>query len=297
MLIDNTDFLKFPLFKKGKIRNIYDMGDALLIIVTDRVSAFDVVFNDLIPDKGKVINLISEFFFNLTGDIVDNHMITTDISQFPGIFPEYAEQLSGRSMVVKKAEMINVECIVRGYLEGSALKEYERTGMVSGIKLPGNLKQCEKLEEPLFTPSTKEEEGHDINISFEDSVNKIGKELSEKLRDTSLALYMKVSAYAESKGLILADTKFEFGIIDNRLVLADEIFTPDSSRYWEKAEYCSGRPQKSFDKQFLREFLEQGKWDKRPPAPRLPVEIITKTREKYIEAYERITGKQFKERK
>ncbi len=291
MLINDTDFIKLPLFIKGKVRNVYDLGDKLLIVVTDRISAFDVVFPNLIPNKGKVLNSISEYWFNYTSDIVKNHMITTDVSQYPSGLSELKEELQGRSMLVKKIEMANAECIVRGYLEGSGLKEYNATGMVSGIKLPAGLKQADKLPEPIFTPSTKASEGHDINVTFEELAQEIGMDLAVKLRDTSIALYKKASRRAEEVGLILADTKFEFGMLDGELIVADEVFTPDSSRFWAKEDYEPGRAQKSFDKQYLREWLEASGWDKTPPAPMLPEDIIKLTEAKYVEAYERLAGK------
>ncbi|MCX7841919.1 MAG: phosphoribosylaminoimidazolesuccinocarboxamide synthase [Clostridia bacterium] len=290
-LINDTSFIKLPLFIKGKVRNVYDLGDKLLIVVTDRISAFDVVFPNLIPNKGRVLNSISEFWFDYTKDIVANHVVTTDVSQYPEGLSEFTEELQGRSMLVKKVKMIEAECIVRGYLEGSGLKDYQKTGSICGIKLPEGLRQCDKLPEPIFTPSTKATEGHDENVSFEAVADRIGLDLANKLRDTSIALYKKASKHAESRGLILADTKFEFGLIDGELVVADEMFTPDSSRFWAMDEYEPGRPQKSFDKQYLREYLESIKWDKQPPAPELPEEVIRKTEAKYIEAYERITGK------
>jgi phosphoribosylaminoimidazole-succinocarboxamide synthase len=291
-LIDNTDFIELPLFVKGKVRNVYDLGDKLLMVATDRISAFDVVFPNLIPNKGKVLNSISEFWFEYTSDIIGNHMITTDASQYPEGLSRLREELQGRSMLVRKIEMVEAECIVRGYLEGSGLKEYNQTGSISGIKLPKGLKQCDRLPEPIFTPSTKAKDGgHDENVSFEVLADRIGTELASKLRDTSLALYNKASKHAESKGIILADTKFEFGIYNGELIVADELFTPDSSRFWEMSEYQPGRPQKSFDKQFVREYLESVNWDKNPPAPMLPEEVVKKTEAKYIEAYERLTGK------
>lgn len=290
-LISDTDFIDLPLIIKGKVRNVYDLGDKVLFITTDRISAFDVVFPNLIPNKGKVLNSISEFWFNYTGDVIDNHMLTTDVDSYPAGLSKFKEELQGRSMIVKKMEMVNAECIVRGYLEGSGLKDYNSTGSICGVKLPAGLKQADRLPEPIFTPSTKAHAGHDENVSFEVLADKIGMELAQKLKETSLALYNKVSRYAESKGLILADTKFEFGLVDGKLVLGDEIFTPDSSRYWAAGDYQPGRPQKSFDKQFLREYLESTDWDKTPPAPVLPEEIVSKTAAKYVEAYERITGK------
>ena len=292
MLIKDTDFIDLPVFCKGKVRNVYDLGDSLLMIVTDRISAFDVVFDELIPDKGKVLSSISAFWFDFTKDVIGNHVITTDVSQYPMGLDKYEEELSGRSMLVKKVDMLPAECIVRGYLEGSALKEYKKSGTVGGIKMPEGMVQGDKLPEPLFTPSTKEESGHDINITFEQLVDIIGEEDATALRDASLALYKKVSEFALTKGLILADTKFEFGKIDGKLVVADEMFTPDSSRFWDLADYQPGRAQKSFDKQYLREWLETLDWDKTYPAPTLPEEIINKTAEKYRECYSRLTGKE-----
>jgi phosphoribosylaminoimidazole-succinocarboxamide synthase len=291
MLINDTDFIKLPLLVKGKVRNVYDLGDKILIVVTDRISAFDVVFPNLIPNKGKVLNSISEFWFDYTKDIVDNHVITTDVSKYPEGLSQFKEELQGRSMLVKKIKMVEAECIVRGYLEGSGLKDYKATGCICGIKLPEGLKQADKLPEPIFTPSTKAQEGHDQNVSFEELCKTIGTDLANQLKETSIALYNKASKHAESKGIILADTKFEFGIVDGKLIVADEMFTPDSSRFWDMNEYEPGRPQKSFDKQFLRDYLESINWDKKPPAPVLPDDVIRNTELKYIEAYERLTGK------
>ncbi len=294
MLINNTDFIRLPLFIKGKVRNVYDLGDKLLIVVTDRISAFDVIFSELIPNKGVVLNSISAFWFDYTKDVIGNHVITTDVNQYPKELSAFKEELAGRSMLVKKIDMVPAECIVRGYLEGSGLKEYNETGCICGIKLPAGLKQADKLPEPIFTPSTKESEGHDINVSFEGLCDKVGVEMANKLKDASLNLYLKASKHAESKGLILADTKFEFGMSNGELVVGDEVCTPDSSRFWAMDEYQPGRAQKSFDKQYLREYLETLTWDKQPPAPMLPEEVISKTEAKYIEAYERITGAKFK---
>ena len=292
MLIKDTSFIDKPVLAQGKVRSIYDTGDSLLMIVTDRISAFDVIFDELIPDKGRVLSSISAFWFDFTKDIIPNHVITTDVSKYPEGFAQYKEELEGRSMLVKKAEMLPAECIVRGYLEGSALKEYKKSGTVGGIKMPEGLLQGDKLPEPLFTPSTKEESGHDINITYEQLVDLIGEEDAKALRDASLALYTKVSEFALTKGLILADTKFEFGKIDGVLTVCDEMFTPDSSRFWDLADYQPGRAQKSFDKQFLREWLETLDWDKPYPAPTLPQAIIDKSAEKYRECYTRITGKE-----
>ena len=292
MLIKDTDFIDKPLLAKGKVRNIYDLGDSLLLVVTDRISAFDVIFDELIPDKGRVLSSISAFWFDFTKDIIPNHVITTDPAKYPMGFDKYAAELEGRSMLVKKAQMLPAECIVRGYLEGSALKEYKANGTVGGIKMPEGMVQGDKLPEPLFTPSTKEESGHDINITYEQLIEKIGEEDAKALRDASLALYKKVSEFALTKGLILADTKFEFGKIDGVLSVCDEMFTPDSSRFWDAKDYQPGRAQKSFDKQFLREWLETLDWDKTYPAPHLPQEIIDKTADKYRECYRLLTGKE-----
>ena len=287
----DTDYIQLPVFISGKVRNVYDLGDSFLMVVTDRISAFDVVFDELIPDKGKVLSSISAFWFDFTKDILPNHVITTDPAKYPMGLSAHAEELKGRSMLVKKVNMLPVECIVRGYLEGSALKEYKAEGTVGGIKMPEGMKQGDKLPAPMVTPSTKEESGHDINITFAQLEDLIGKEDAKQLADAALALYEKASAYALSKGIILADTKFEFGKIDGKLVIADEMFTPDSSRFWDLADYEPGRAQKSFDKQYLREWLETLDWDKTYPAPHLPEDIIEKTAAKYREAYRLITGK------
>ena len=292
MLIKDTDFIDKPVIAKGKVRNIYDLGDSLLLVVTDRISAFDVIFDELIPDKGRVLSSISAFWFDFTKDIIPNHVITTDVSKYPQGFDKYKDELEGRSMLVKKAQMLPAECIVRGYLEGSALKEYKKSGTVGGIQMPEGMRQGDKLPEPLFTPSTKADEGHDINITYDQLVDLIGQEDASALRDASLALYKKVFEFALTNGLILADNKFEFGKIDGVLTVCDEMFTPDSSRFWAASEYEPGHAQKSFDKQFLREWLETLDWDKTYPAPHLPQEIIDKTAEKYRECYSRITGKE-----
>ncbi|MCR5274152.1 MAG: phosphoribosylaminoimidazolesuccinocarboxamide synthase [Clostridiales bacterium] len=288
----DTDFIDLPVFVKGKVRNVYDLGDSLLMVVTDRISAFDVVFDECIPDKGKVLSSISAFWFDFTKDVIPNHVITTDPKEYPMGLSKYEEELRGRSMLVKKVNMLPAECIVRGYLEGSALKEYKANGTVGGMKMPEGLRQGDKLPEPLFTPSTKADEGHDINITYEQLIDLLGEEDAKALKDAALALYTKVSEYALTRGLILADTKFEFGKIDGKLVVADEMFTPDSSRFWDLADYEPGRAQKSFDKQYLREWLETLDWDKTYPAPTLPEEIINKTAEKYRECYRLLTGKE-----
>jgi len=288
----DTDYISLPLFVRGKVRNVYDLGDSLLMVVTDRISAFDVVFDELIPDKGKVLNSISAFWFDFTKDVIPNHVISTEPAEYPMGLSAYADQLKGRSMWVKKVDMLPAECIVRGYLEGSALKEYKASGTVGGIKMPEGMLQGDKLPAPMFTPSTKADEGHDINIIYTQLEDLIGKEDARQLSDATLALYEKASAYALTKGLILADTKFEFGKTDGKLVIADEMFTPDSSRFWDLSDYQPGRAQKSFDKQYLREWLETLDWNKTYPAPHLPQDVIEKTAAKYREAYRLLTGKE-----
>jgi phosphoribosylaminoimidazole-succinocarboxamide synthase len=281
--------------KRGKVRDIYDLGDKLLIVVTDRISAFDVIMPNGIPDKGVVLNQISAYWFKQVAGIIPNHVISTDISSLPEPFQKAKDQLVNRSMIVKKAQPLPAECIVRGYLTGSGLKEYQKTGKVCGIELPKGLIESSRIAEPIFTPSTKAEEGHDINISF-DEMKKILKNdaLAEKVKDVSLAIYKKGRDVADTKGIIIADTKFEFGLLDGELILIDEVMTPDSSRFWPKAQYKEGVSQPSFDKQFLRDYLETLKtWDKTPPGPTLPEEIVVKTREKYVEAFERVTGNKF----
>ncbi len=289
-----SEFPGIPLLFKGKVRDIYDLGDSLLIVVSDRISAFDVVFNEKIPGKGVVLNSLSAFWFNMTRDIMQNHVLSTNPSVYPKGLSAYADKLDGRSMRVKKAEMLPVECIVRGYLEGSALKEYREKGTISGIRMPKGLKQADRLPEPMFSPSTKAESGHDINITMEETERILGEADARAVADASLALYSKAAAYALERGLILADTKLEFGKTDGRLIVADEMFTPDSSRFWDVRDYEPGRAQKSFDKQYLREYLETLDWDKTDPAPKLPEEIIAATAGKYREAYRILTGREIK---
>ncbi len=285
------------LLKKGKVRNIYDLGDELLFVTTDRISAFDVIMPNGIPSKGRVLNMLSVFWFEFTKDIIENHMITADPDEMVSATREllpYKEMLAGRSMLVKKAEPIMTECVVRGYISGSAWKDYKKTGMVCGIKLPEGLKESQKLAEPIFTPSTKADEGHDLNISEEETKQIVGEDVFDFLKEKSLAIYKKASEYAESKGVIIADTKFEFGKIGDNIILMDEALTPDSSRFWPKNDYKPGRVQTSFDKQFVRDYLETLDWDKTPPGPELPEDIILKTSEKYKEAYKILTGKELK---
>jgi phosphoribosylaminoimidazole-succinocarboxamide synthase len=285
-----TDIKEVPLLKRGKVRDIYDLGDRLLIVATDRISAFDVVLPTPIPDKGKILTLMTLFWLDFLKDIVENHLITAYIEEYPEVLKPYKEFLHQRSMIVKKAKVIPVECIVRGYITGSAMKEYQKTGKVCGIKLPEGLKEADKLPEPIFTPSTKAEEGHDINITFDELINIVRKEVAETLRELSLKLYIKASNYAESKGIIIADTKFEFGFYEGKIILIDEVLTPDSSRFWPKDEYEPGKPQKSFDKQFIRDWLSSLSWEEKAP-PTIPPEIVEKTRAKYFEALYRLTGK------
>ena len=290
-----TNIAGVPAPKRGKVRDIYDLGDKLLIVVTDRISAFDVIMPNGIPDKGVVLNQISMYWFKQVESIIPNHVISTDISSLPEPFQKSKDQLVNRSMIVKKAKPLPAECIVRGYLTGSGLKEYQKTSKVCGIELPKGLVESSRIAEPIFTPSTKAEEGHDINISF-DEMKKLLKDdaLAQKVKDTSLAIYKKGRDVADTKGIIIADTKFEFGLLDGKLILIDEVMTPDSSRFWPKADYKEGVSQKSFDKQFVRDYLETLKdWNKTPPGPALPEAIVSKTREKYVEAYERVTGKKF----
>jgi phosphoribosylaminoimidazole-succinocarboxamide synthase len=291
-LVLQTDFPDLKLAARGKVRDIYDLGDALLIVTTDRISAFDVIMNEGIPDKGYVLNQISAFWFRQMEDIIPNHIISTDIKDLPAACQKYTEELEGRSMLVKKAKPLPAECIVRGYLSGSGWKDYKATGAVCGIKLPAGLLESSKLPEPIFTPSTKAELGtHDENITFDQMVEMCGKELSEKVRDVTLRIYSKARDIADAKGIIIADTKFEYGIYNNELIIIDECMTPDSSRFWPKEGYKPGGQQPSFDKQFLRDYLETLDWGKTAPAPPLPEEIVRKTGEKYMEALVKLTGK------
>ncbi|MCX6569208.1 MAG: phosphoribosylaminoimidazolesuccinocarboxamide synthase [Candidatus Aminicenantes bacterium] len=288
--IGDIELAGLPLFKKGKVRNVYQVGDKLLIVATDRVSAFDWVLPSLIPYKGKVLTQLSKFWFDFVGLVLPNHLLATEIKDFPRVLAPFADILAKRSMLVKKTESISIECVVRGYLSGSGWKEYKATGKICGLKIPKGLKESDRLEEPIFTPSTKAEQGHDINISFKEVQKLIGAELAQKIRKASLELYQKAALYAISKGIIIADTKFEFGLAGDELVLIDEIFTPDSSRFWSLSMYEAGRSQASFDKQFVRDYLETTSWDKNTPPPELPAEIIAKTSQKYLEIYGVLTG-------
>lgn len=291
-LVLQTEFPDLTLAARGKVRDIYDLGDALLIVTSDRISAFDVIMNEAIPDKGYVLNRISAFWFKQMEEIVPNHIISTDVADFPAVCQKYADILKGRSMLVKKAQPLPAECIVRGYLSGSGWKDYQATGAICGIPLPAGLKESDQLPEPIFTPSTKAELGtHDENISFEQMAELCGRELAERVRDVTLKIYSRARDIAAEKGIIIADTKFEYGICDGQLIIIDECMTPDSSRFWPKDQYQPGGPQPSFDKQFLRDYLETLDWGKTAPAPPLPAEIIEKTAAKYREALEQLTGK------
>ena len=279
---------------RGKVRDIYDLGDKLLIVATDRISAFDVVMANGIPYKGIVLTKISRFWFDFLSNDVEHHLISDNVSDFPEPFCNYPEQLTGRSMLVKKVEVLPIECVIRGYLAGSGWKEYKQSGTVCGQKLPSGLKQCQKLPELIFTPATKAERGtHDENISFERCVEIIGEEAAGYVRDKSVEIFEKAGQYAESRGIILADTKFEWGYFDDRLILVDEVLTPDSSRFWPADKYKAGRDQESFDKQFVRNYLESINFDKSGPGVELPEDIAAKTSDKYIQAYELLTGKKF----
>ncbi|OGW36157.1 MAG: phosphoribosylaminoimidazolesuccinocarboxamide synthase [Nitrospirae bacterium GWD2_57_9] len=289
VLETNLEGLNPP--KRGKVRDIYDLGDSLLIVATDRISAFDVILPNAVPEKGRVLTKISAFWFGQTEGIIRNHLISTEVKDYPSSCRPHAEILKGRSMLVKKARSLPVECIVRGYLTGSGLKEYRSTGAVSGIKLPPGLTEASRLPEPLFTPSTKAEVGeHDVNIDFTSVVKLVGKDVADKIRSSTLAVYEKACRIAETKGIIIADTKLEFGIYQDEVILIDEVLTPDSSRFWPKSDYRAGVPQKSFDKQFVRDYLLSLKWNQKPPAPVLPEEVVRRTSEKYLEVLAMLAG-------
>ncbi len=290
-VVRETDFPSLKLHQRGKVRDMYDLGDAFLMVATDRMSAFDVVMPDPIPHKGVVLTQISLFWFDIMTALVDNHVITADVARYPESCRPYASDLQGRSILVKKARPLPVECVVRGYITGSGWKSYQKSGTVCGIRLPDGLVESDRLPEPIFTPSTKADQGqHDINISFDEMVARIGAALADKARDLSLALYDKGARIAAEKGILIADTKFEFGQLGNDLILIDEVLTPDSSRFWPKADYAPGGPQKSFDKQYLRDYLSGLDWDQTPPGPTLPQQIIDNTRSKYVEALVLLCG-------
>lgn len=288
--ITSTNLKDLKLFRRGKVRDVYDLGDKLLIISTDRISCFDLVLPTPIPYKGIVLNKISQFWFAFTKDIIENHLMSADIRNYPEPLKKYKDILKDRSMLVKKSRPLAIECIVRGYLSGSGWKEYQQKGSVSGQKLPQGLKESGKLPQPIFTPSTKAEVGHDINIDDKEAVKIAGKDIYEKAKSRALAIYQKASEYALRRGIIIADTKFEFGLFEDKLILIDEVLTPDSSRFWPSDSYAAGSAQNSFDKQFVRDYLEGIGWDKNPPAPNLPPDIVQKTSEKYLEAYAMLTG-------
>jgi phosphoribosylaminoimidazole-succinocarboxamide synthase len=291
-VIAQTELKTLTLKGRGKVRDIYDLGDRLLIVATDRISAFDVVMPDPIPDKGIVLTQLSKFWFELTKDLIQNHVISTRVEDFPQGSKPYQEVLQDRSMLVVKADPLPIECVVRGYLSGSGWAAYQEKGEICGIRLPKGLTESSRLDEPIFTPATKAEMGlHDENITFERTEKIVGKPMAEQLRSVTLKIYRVAREFAEKRGIIIADTKMEFGVKEGRLILIDELLTPDSSRFWPVNGYQPGRSQQSFDKQFLRDYLNSIKWDKSPPAPPLPEEVIRKTREKYLEAFERIVGK------
>jgi phosphoribosylaminoimidazole-succinocarboxamide synthase len=287
-----TDFPELTLHARGKVRDLYSLNEQLLFVATDRISAFDYVLATGIPEKGRVLTQLSLFWFDFLKDVVKNHLFTANVDQYPAPLKKYADDLRGRSMLVTKAQMIDIECVARGYLSGSGWKEYQQTGAVCGIKLPAGLKESDKLPEPIFTPATKALSGHDENISIEEMAKRTGKELAEKLRDLTLKIYKTAADYAAGRGIIIADTKFEFGQTSQGLTLADEVLTPDSSRFWPADKYQPGKAQESFDKQFVRDYLEAIKWNKQPPAPSLPEDVARKTSEKYIEAYRILAGRE-----
>jgi phosphoribosylaminoimidazole-succinocarboxamide synthase len=290
MPITTTQLPGLKLAHRGKVRDIYEAGERLLFIATDRISAFDCVIPNGIPDKGRVLTQMSLFWFGRLAGVVPNHLVTADVDKYPEELQAFRDQLEGRSMLVKKAAMFPVECVARGYVSGSGWKDYQRTGAICGIPLPAGLRESSKLPEPIFTPATKAETGHDENIAFPEVVNLVGAETAERLKDLTLDLYSRAAAYALDRGIIIADTKFEFGVIDGEIVLGDEVLTPDSSRFWPAAAYAPGGAQQSFDKQFVRDYLETLTWNKQPPAPTLPEDVIAKTSAKYREAYETLTG-------
>ena len=292
-VVTETNLTGVPLFNRGKVRDLYDLNDKLLMISTDRISAFDYVLPDGIPFKGDVLTALSEFWFDYTKSIVDNHLITTDVGAYPDILKPHTDVIKGRSMLVRKADRIDIECVVRGYITGSAWSEYKVDGTVCGEKLPEGLRESDRLPQLIFTPATKAEQGeHDENISIARMEELIGKDLSKRVMEGSFALFEAASQHAEKVGIILCDTKFEFGLLDDNLILIDEVFTPDSSRFWPKDEYEPGKSQSSFDKQFVRDYLSEVGWNKQPPAPHLPEDVINRTSEKYLEAYRLIVGRE-----
>ena len=286
-----TELPGFNLWRRGKVRDVYDLGDRLLIVATDRLSAFDVVLPTPIPDKGRVLTQLSRFWFDKLRSIVENHVLSTEVAEFDPELQPFAAQLEGRSMLVMKTEPLPVECVVRGYITGSGWKDYKASGAVCGIRLPSGLRESDRLDPPLFTPSTKAEVGHDENIAFGQVETQLGRDLAKRVSEVSLAIYGAARDHAETCGIILADTKFEFGLKDGRLIWIDEALTPDSSRFWPEDRYVPGKSQPSFDKQYVRDYLETLGWNKTPPGPALPHEVVAKTSEKYVDAYVRLTGK------
>lgn len=282
--------LPLPRFGTGKVRDTYDLGDSLLMVTTDRLSAFDCVLPNGIPGKGRVLTQLSAFWFGRTGDIVRNHLLSTDVADLPDAAQSRADEIAGRFMIIRKAQRIDYECVVRGYLAGSAWKEYQETGTVCGVRLPPGLRQADALPEPIFTPATKSDSGHDINVSLDEMKNVVGEDLGEALAQTSIAIYRAAASYALDRGILIADTKMEFGLLDGEPVLIDELLTPDSSRFWAVSEYHPGGSPPSFDKQFVRDWLEQCGWNKQPPAPELPAEVVAGTASRYREALEWLTG-------
>jgi len=287
-----TELPGIELHACGKVRDVYRVGEQLLIVATDRISAFDYILPTGIPDKGKVLTQLSIFWFDFLRDLMPTHFLTAQVGEYPAQLGVFRNQLEGRSMLVKRAKMIDVECVARGYLSGSGWKEYRQHGTVCGIPLPAGLRESDQLPEPIFTPSTKAQSGHDENISFAQAASLIGEDLAGRLRDLTLEIYSRAARYAESRGIVIADTKFEFGFVDGTLVLGDEVLTPDSSRFWPADTYQAGGPQFSFDKQFVRDYLESIHWNKQPPAPPLPEDVAAKTSEKYLQAYQALTGQQ-----
>jgi phosphoribosylaminoimidazole-succinocarboxamide synthase len=293
-ILTETNLPGIELRSRGKVRDVYSLGDVLLFVATDRISAFDCILPTGIPDKGRILTQMSIFWFDFLKDIVPTHFLTADVSEYPAQLQPFRDQLDGRSMLVRRARMFEAECVARGYVSGSGWKDYKATGAICGIPLPSGLVESSKLPEPIFTPATKAQSGHDENISFARFAEIVGVGFADSLRELTLRIYRRASEYAETRGIILADTKFEFGLIDGRIALADEVLTPDSSRFWPRASYAPGGPQRSYDKQYVRDYLETLDWDKRPPAPPLPAEVASRTSEKYREAYTALTGRELK---
>ena len=289
-VILETDFPGVERYGRGKVRDVYQIGEELLIVATDRISAFDYILQTGIPDKGRVLTQLSIFWFDFLRELTPTHFLTADVGQYPAALQEFRDQLEGRSMLVKRAKMIEIECVARGYISGSGWKEYRESGTVCGIRLPAGLKESDRLPEPIFTPASKAQSGHDENISFERVVELVGESLAARLRDLTLKIYSEAARYAETRGILIADTKFEFGFVGGELVLGDEVLTPDSSRFWPADTYKPGGPQFSFDKQFVRDYLESIRWNKQPPAPALPADVAARTGEKYRQAYSVMTG-------